>query len=132
MAAKPALLILLIAAAATAAALYGWLKPSAQAPAPSVPAAVPAPAAIAVIELVVRNSRLAAGPPVVSVRLGDTVTLRITSDRADDLHLHGYDRHLHLLANEPAELTVKAIHSGRFEYELHHANRTLGTLEVQP
>lgn len=132
MAGKPALLILLIAAAATAAAMYVWLKPPAPAPAVADPAPVTRSVPITVIELQVRDSQLVAGPAVVSVRMGDTVTLRITSDRADELHLHGYDRHLHLPANEPAELSFKAVHSGRFEYELHHANRTLGTLEVQP
>lgn len=83
-------------------------------------------------DLVVEQGQLVSGPTVVSLRRGDRIVLRITSDHDDDLHLHGYDLHLSLKAGVPATLEFTADKSGRFEYELHHANLELGALEVQP
>ena len=84
------------------------------------------------VELVVKDKRLVSGPAVISVMQGTTVTLRITVDHHDELHLHGYDLTLKLPTAEAAELTFVADRSGRFEYELHHSHLTLGALEVQP
>ena len=83
-------------------------------------------------ELVVAKGKLVSGPATIQVREGDDVQLQITSDQADELHMHGYDLHLSLKPDTPATLAFKAEHSGRFDYELHHAHTELGTLEVQP
>jgi hypothetical protein len=83
-------------------------------------------------ELTVSKGKLVSGPAIIQVREGDDVQLQITSDRADELHMHGYDLHLLLKPNVAATLAFKAEHSGRFDYELHHAHTDLGTLEVQP
>jgi len=95
----------------------------------AVGAELPAPR---VIELVVRKGQRVSGPEVVQLHEGDDVELKITSDQTDELHVHGYDLHLSLKANEPAMLAFKAEHSGRFDYELHHAHTELGTFEVEP
>ena len=95
------------------------------------PAAAPAPVS-QVFELVVQSKKLVSGLPVISVMQGTLVTLRITTDHADELHLHGYDLTLKLPKDQPAELSFVADRSGRFEYELHHAHVDLGALEVQP
>ena len=108
------------------------IAPSAAvAPPPAIAAASGTPAG-SPIELLVRGGRLVSGPTVIKVAQGDDVTLQITSDAADELHLHGYDLHLHLVAGEPAILKFTASRSGRFEYELHHAHADLGALEVYP
>lgn len=132
--------------AALLGALFVAFKPKPEAPAAVAPAAAPsaAPAAAApvaaapvapapkVFELTVKGGKLASGPEALAVREGDEVILRITSDRADQLHLHGYDLELSLKAGEAAELRFTAARSGRFEYELHKAHADLGALEVQP
>lgn len=84
------------------------------------------------IELVVKDKKLVTGPQVISVAQDTSVTLRITVDRHDELHLHGYDLTLKLPTAEAAELRFVADRSGRFEYELHHSHVDLGVLEVQP
>jgi len=84
------------------------------------------------VELTVHHGRLVAGPAVIKLKQGDQVTLRVTSDTNDDLHVHGYDLHLNLIAGQPAQLSFTADHSGRFEYELHHAHTDLGAFEVYP
>ena len=127
------------------AGLFLWLRPApAAAPAPTVLAAAPpqqmppaapvTPAAPApqVYSLVVSKGRRVSGPQLIQVHTGDAVVLEVTSDQPDELHLHGYDLHLKLLPGEPGRLGFTASHSGRFDYELHHAQLELGALEVLP
>ncbi len=83
-------------------------------------------------DLVVKQQKLVSGPAVIQVREGDAVVLTVTSDQADELHLHGYDRHVHLKPGAPATLKFTADKTGRFEYELHKAQLELGALEVRP
>ena len=89
-------------------------------------------AAVKTFVIEVRNGQRISGPERIESHEGDHVALTVTSDQPDEMHLHGYDLHLSLRANEPATLTFDATHSGRFDYELHHAHTTLGTLEVLP
>lgn len=131
MTAKLSVVLLVAALAGTAAILYVLLQPAAQ-PEPTA-ALAPAPKAVAgPVTLEVRKGQRVKGPALIQRRAGETITLRITSDQADELHLHGYDLHLHLHAGVPAELSFTADRSGRFEYELHKSGLHLGVLEVQP
>ena len=141
---KHALLFLGLAAAVLVGLFYGLRGTPATTLEPIAPAQIVADAAPAVVappveaskpqrfELVVSKGKRVSGPAVIQVREGDEVELQVTSDHADELHLHGYDLHLSLKANEPALLSFKAEHSGRFDYELHHVHADLGALEVQP
>jgi hypothetical protein len=121
--------------AAVLAALYVWLRPQpdatprARAPADAANAA---PKPSGEFELTVAGGKLVSGPAVIRVAQGTRVTIRIRSDRADELHLHGYDLHARIDADEPAELEFEADKSGRFEYELHRSHLELGALEVRP
>lgn len=72
------------------------------------------------------------GPETFKVRQGDAVDIRITSDKADEAHLHGYDLHVELRSGVAAQLLFTAVKSGRFELELHGAHQTIGALEVYP
>lgn len=137
--------LLPLAAVVVLAGLFLWMRPAppALAPAPAavaLPTALPAEAAppapatpvAQVFELVVKEKKLVSGPAVLSVAQGTPVTLRITVDHHDELHLHGYDLTLELPTAQAAELSFVADKSGRFEYELHHSHVDLGVLEVQP
>lgn len=66
-----------------------------------------------------------------TVPLGSDVTLHVTSDAADTLHIHGYDRELTLKAGKEAVITFTADIGGRFEMELHDANTKVGELTVK-
>lgn len=65
-----------------------------------------------------------------AVELGDTVTIRITSDMDDHIHLHGYDVLVDVTAGEPAELTFEATIPGVFEVELEDSRIQLLELEI--
>jgi hypothetical protein len=100
--------------------------------APVAAQAAPAAPATKEVELVVKAGKLASGDTTIKLQQGDEVTLRITTDKADELHLHGYDKHMHLRAGVPAELKLRADRTGRFPFELHKSHLELGTLEVYP
>lgn len=128
---------LVVAALAALAALFIVLRPD-PAPAPADRAAVPAAADPAVpprevlADITVQDGRRVSGPALIAATQGQVLRLRVSSNRADEMHLHGYDRTLKLAAGAPAELTLELALSGRFEIELHHAHSALAVLEVQP
>ena len=80
----------------------------------------------------VKNGRLAAGPKVVKVKRGDRIVLVVQSDKADELHVHGYDLHRKVAANRPARLQFTAGRTGRFGAELHKSGIQLVVLEIYP
>ncbi len=136
-------IVMILVSLALLAGLFWWMKPAplpapvAVTPTAATPDAVPFTAAPTSpvpqqFDLVVKDKKLISGPAIISVVQGTPVTLRITVDHHDELHLHGYDLTLKLPTASVAELHFIADKSGRFEYELHHAHLDLGALEVQP
>jgi heme/copper-type cytochrome/quinol oxidase subunit 2 len=67
----------------------------------------------------------------IPVGLGESVTLALTSDVADEVHVHGYDLTVELDPGQQAEVTFAATVPGVFEVELHEAGTVLLTLQVQ-
>ena len=131
--------ILLGLAAGLVIGLYLWARP--QPPAVAMPAAPPAaataptaaPTATPPGEFSFDIAQGAVrGPLSMAVRQGEQVSIRVRSDVADELHLHGYELSAPLPAGEEVALTFIAGKAGRFEVELHHSHRELGALEVQP
>ncbi len=62
---------------------------------------------------------------------GTHVTLVVTSDVADEVHVHGYDIESELEPGTPAELSFDATIPGVFEVELHESGTVLLTLQVE-
>src|SRR3546814_678734 len=123
------------------AALFVWLRPGASTTplsAPTVDDATAMPAAITTdptvhrIGWVVRDGHRLEGPERIAMQTGDTVEITIDSDHDDELHVHGYDLHLTIHANQPASLRFTADHAGRFDCALHHSDLALGALDVSP
>ena len=85
-----------------------------------------------VFELVLAQGKLVSGPAVLQVRQGGIITLRVSADAADELHLHGYDLRARVAPQEAAVLRFAADRSGRFGLELHKAHGELAALEVYP
>lgn len=57
---------------------------------------------------------------------------RRLSDRADELHVHGYNLQLDVHAKRPATLKFTARRTGRFTFELHRSSVELGVFEIYP
>jgi hypothetical protein len=83
-------------------------------------------------DIVVQRGRRISEPAILKVHQGDDVTLRITTDSAEEFHLHGYNLHAQLTPERTATLRFTAKLTGRFTYELHRSGLELGALEVYP
>lgn len=66
----------------------------------------------------------------VAVPLGAAVEIVVTSDVAEELHLHGYDRSAKIPAGGSATLSFTATLAGVYELELHGADKELVKLQV--
>ncbi len=85
-----------------------------------------------IFDLVIKNKKLVTGPDTLKVTEGDEVTINITSDEAEEFHLHGYDKSVDLEASKEAQLTFSASLTGRFPFELEKSKTEIGALEVSP
>jgi len=73
-------------------------------------------------------------PETFTVQQGDQVVLRVTSDIALELHLHGYDIPADVRPNEVTEMRFTARFTGRFPLAAHvdGNDRNVGYVEVHP
>ena len=85
-----------------------------------------------IYDIVVQGGRRISEPAVLKVHQGDDVKFRITSDVADEFHLHGYNLQVPVSPDRSAVLQFTAKLTGRFTYELHKSGLELGALEVYP
>ncbi len=83
------------------------------------------------IEVTVAGGEVSGDTGRVPVAAGTSVTLVVTSDAADEVHVHGYDLTTALQPGQPAELPFEATIPGVFEVELHEAGTVLLSLQVQ-
>ena len=82
------------------------------------------------IEVAVAGGEVHGDTGRVPVAPGEQVTLVVSGDVADEIHLHGYDLTAPLAPGAPAELVFAATLPGVFEVELHEAGTVLLTLQV--
>ena len=66
-----------------------------------------------------------------SAALGQTVVIKVTSDIADEIHLHGYDKKADAAPGTVATITFVADKPGIFEVELEKKGLKLFELEVK-
>lgn len=67
-----------------------------------------------------------------TVEKDERVVLVVTSDVADEVHLHGYDVTRDVAPGKPARLPFKATIPGRFEVELEDRGVQIADITVQP
>jgi Cupredoxin-like domain len=94
---------------------------------PDTPSGVPRDRTIAVS---IEDGELR--PAEISVNEDDSVTLRLSSDRPMEIHLHGYDVEQEVESGQKTSLRFRADLTGRFELEDHESERELGVLQVRP
>jgi hypothetical protein len=82
------------------------------------------------IEVTVTGGQVTGDTGRVPVPAGEHVTLVVTSDAADELHVHGYDLTADLPPGTPATVEFDATIPGVFEVELHDAGTLLLSLQV--
>jgi hypothetical protein len=67
-----------------------------------------------------------------TVKQGDRVVLVVSSDVADEVHLHGYDISHDVRAGGTARIRFRAKVPGRFEVELEQRGVQIADLTVEP
>ena len=83
-----------------------------------------------VIAVRARGGQVSGETGRVTVPLGSPVTLSVTSDVADEIHLHGYDRQAEIPAGGTASISFTANIPGIFEMELERSKLQLLQLRV--
>jgi heme/copper-type cytochrome/quinol oxidase subunit 2 len=83
------------------------------------------------VHITVTGTKVETAERRVKVPLDGKVRLEVTADRADEVHLHGYDRKVDLAPGTPAVLEFTADVPGVFEVELEEAGLKLVELQVQ-
>ena len=79
----------------------------------------------------IKDGKVVGGPSTHKARKGDKVAIVVTSDVADEVHLHGYDVDEDVDAGGTVRLEVKATRTGSFELELESDKLDLGPLQVR-
>lgn len=83
------------------------------------------------IKVTVSNGKIDPAPHAVDAKKGERIAITVTSDKAEEIHVHGYDLKKDLDAGQPGELDFTADQAGRFEVELEHEGKTLFQLLVR-
>lgn len=116
---------LVVAAAIVAVVAFLALKPdegSEEADNPATVETATTPSAPAPPERIdLRAGAPRGGPARIEAAKGDIVRFVVSSDRDDDIHLHGYDIEKVAAPGRPARFRVKADLEGVFEIESHTA-----------
>ena len=99
--------------------------------APTTSAVRPTTQPARLVDVVVRQGSVEGGGRH-EVRLNEQVRVRVTSDVADEVHVHGYEHRFDVGPAGPAEITFVADLPGVFEVELEKARRRLFSLQVRP
>jgi plastocyanin len=71
-------------------------------------------------------------PATLTAHQGDTVTITVTADKAEEIHLHGYNLKFEMAPGNPQSKTFKADNTGSFEIEIEDSSTHLGELDVYP
>ena len=98
-----------------------------EAPPATTTEAPPAP-----VDVVVVGGEPQGGIVRESVDLESSVVLTVTSDVADEVHVHGYDLMADVAPGAPATIRFTADAPGRFEIELENTGVQIAELEVRP
>ena len=95
------------------------------------PAATPTTAAGTVLAVTVRGGSVVDGASRQRATLNQPVTIRVTSDVADEVHVHGYEKRVDVAAGRTGEVTFVANIPGVFEVEFERSHKLLFTMEVR-
>ena len=96
---------------------------------PAVAAPTPSPS-VRVIDVSVAGGSVMGPGSRVEAALGEDLVLRVTSDVADEVHVHGYDERAEVPAGGTVEILFTADIPGGFEVELEGTGQLLFQLRV--
>lgn len=83
------------------------------------------------IDITVTGNKVSPPPTTVDLGVGQSLTLTVTSDHADQLHLHGFEIEKDLVAGKPLSVTVTGAQPGVYDVETHHPELRLLKIAVK-
>jgi hypothetical protein len=86
----------------------------------------------AVPTIIVRNGEPVGGVQELEYSAGDQIRFLVTSNQADEVHVHGYDVEEEIPPGGAATLSFPADIEGIFEVELHGSETQIAELRVNP
>lgn len=117
---------------ATVAPTTSTASPAAQTPTTTVQAA-PAPKPKPKVPTInVKALKPVGGVRELEVDKGDLLRFRVRSDRAENVHLHGYDIEKPVAPGKPVSFSVRAKLTGIFELELEASAVPIAEVTVNP
>ena len=91
------------------------------------------PAAGVDVNVTIANGQVTPTNATLQAKVKQQITFHITSDATDELHVHSVPDHKFQIApaaNQTFQFSVDV--PGNVEVELHHLDRTIATIQVQP
>lgn len=82
------------------------------------------------INVAVKNHKVSPRASVHKVARGKTVRIVVTTDKPDEVHVHGFNKEVETVAGRPTTIQFTANLTGRFEVETHKSNLQLFQLQV--
>jgi hypothetical protein len=86
----------------------------------------------AIPTIIVRDGEPVGGMVELEYDAGEQVRFRVSSDKADEVHVHGYDVSEEIPAGRTATVSFPADIEGIFEVELHGSEKQIAELRVNP
>jgi hypothetical protein len=141
---KATLCVLATLTIALGLAACGGSEPSAEPDAPAVttteePAAPGATTesaqpetAEASVAVEVKDGQPVGGPKELTVAKGDTVTIEVSVDSPQEIHVHGYELEAEATPDAPAVIEFTADLEGVFDVESHTSEALLAKVVVEP
>jgi plastocyanin len=85
------------------------------------------------VNVTIANQHVNPTNATLQAKTGEPITFNVTSDAADELHVHSVPDHKFEIAaapNQTFRFTVDV--PGNVDVELHHLDRTIATIQVRP
>ena len=86
-----------------------------------------------VVDITIANGQVTPSNATFAAKVSEPITLRVTSDAADELHVHSVPDHKFQVAAEPNQIFHFSVDvPGNVDVELHHLDRTVATIQIRP
>ena len=91
----------------------------------------PAEASPSEAQIEVKGGDVVGGVQEIRVKEGQDIRFSVTSDKADEVHVHGYDVKKDVEPGKPVQFDIPAKITGIFEVELENAGVQIASLRVE-
>jgi hypothetical protein len=85
------------------------------------------------VDVSIANGQVMPANAMLQAKVREQITLKVSSDAADELHVHSVPDHKFQVAAAPNQTFQFSVDvPGNVDVELHHLKRTIATIQVRP